>query len=314
MGHVYFFYFFTTFPIGIVSLSIAALIYFKTKDELLRYYLYLSSTFTLVIILNTLLSYIRINLAPFQPRLFYALGYIEVFTANYVLTFVGPVFTHYLFSVPHARRRNTVWGVVLIGLFLVNQIVKLVIADESLTPVGRLIEDIIVVAAILYMVIVGIYFYKKMEDPARKKLARKFLVLFGLFLPAGVNDSFFSEYSPLRFHPILYCAFSIIFTYYFITQHFAQPGFAQPESASTTMSAEDIFQHHHISPREQDVIELILQGYSNTKIAETLFISLNTVKKHVRNIYPKFGVNSRYELIAFFKNSPASDSNHLNQQ
>jgi hypothetical protein len=40
MGHVYFFYFFTTFPIGIVSLSIASLIYFKTKDELLRYYLY----------------------------------------------------------------------------------------------------------------------------------------------------------------------------------------------------------------------------------------------------------------------------------
>ena len=74
------------------------------------------------------------------------------------------------------------------------------------------------------------------------------------------------------------------------------------------LPAEDIFQKHHISPREQEVIELILQGYSNTKIAETLFISLNTVKKHVRNIYPKFGVNSRYELIAFFKNSPNSAS------
>jgi DNA-binding NarL/FixJ family response regulator len=79
------------------------------------------------------------------------------------------------------------------------------------------------------------------------------------------------------------------------------------------MPAEDLFQQYHISPREQEVIELILQGYSNTKIAETLFISLNTVKKHVRNIYPKFGVGSRYELIAFFKNPSSSDSNHLNQ-
>lgn len=308
MEHVYFFYFFTTFPIGVVSLSITALIYFKTKDELLRYYLYFYSTFTLVIILNTLLFYIWINFTPFHPRLFSALGYIEVFTANYVLMFVTPVFTHYLFSVPHARRRNIVWGAALIALFLINQIVKVVIVDETLKPVGRLIEDIIVVAVILYVVILGIYFYKTLEDPARKNLARKFLVLFGLFLPASVNDTFFSEYSPLRFHPILYCAFSIIFTYYFIKQHFAQP-----ESSSTTMPAEDIFQHYHISPREQEVIELILQGYSNTKIAETLFISLNTVKKHVRNIYPKFGINSRYELIAFFKHTPSSDPHHPNQ-
>ncbi|MCP4396720.1 MAG: helix-turn-helix transcriptional regulator [bacterium] len=298
MGHVYFFYFFTTFPIGVVSLSILALLYFKTKDELLRYYLYFYSIFTLVIILNTVIFYIWTNLAPFHPRLFSALGYIEVFTANYVLMFVIPVFTHNLFSVPHAKRRDIVWGALLTALFLVNQILKVVIADETLKPLGHLIEDIIVVAVILYVVIVGIYFYKTFEDLARKKLALKFLVLLGLFLPAGVNDTFFSEYSPLRFYPILYCAFSIIFTYYFITQHFAQP-----ESLST-MPAEDIFERYHISPREREVIELLLQGYSNTKIAETLFISLNTVKKHVRNIYPKFGVNSRYELIAFFKNTP----------
>ena len=301
MGHIYFFYFFTTFPIGIVSLSILALIYFKTKDELLRYYLYFYATFTLVIILNTLIYYIWTNLTPFHPRLFSALGYIEVFTANYVLVFVGPVFAHYLFSVPHAKRRNIVWGAVLIALFLVNQILKVVIADDTLKPLGHLIEDIIVVAMILYVLILGLYCYKRLEDPSRKNLARKFLILFGLFLPASVNDTFLSEYSPLRFHPILYCAFSIIFTYYFITQHFAQP-----ESSSTSMPAEDIFQHYHISPREQEVIALLLQGYSNTKIAETLFISLNTVKKHVRNIYPKFGINSRYELIAFFKNPPSS--------
>jgi ATP/maltotriose-dependent transcriptional regulator MalT len=72
--------------------------------------------------------------------------------------------------------------------------------------------------------------------------------------------------------------------------------------------AEEIFRQYQISPREQEVTELILQGYSNTKIAETLFISLHTAKKHVRNIYAKFGVNSRYKLITFFKNIPNADS------
>ena len=33
MKHFYFFYFFTTFPLGVVSLSITALIYFKTKVD-----------------------------------------------------------------------------------------------------------------------------------------------------------------------------------------------------------------------------------------------------------------------------------------
>ena len=47
---------------------------------------------------------------------------------------------------------------------------------------------------------------------------------------------------------------------------------------------------------------LVLKGYSNQKIAETLFISLHTVKSHLRNIYPKFEVNSRYELITLFQN------------
>ena len=124
MGHVYFFYFFTTFPIGIVSLGILALIYVKTKDELLRYYVYFYSTFTLVITLNTVIYYIWANLAHSRPRLFSALGYIEVFTANYVFVFVALVLTHYLFSVPHARRRNIVCGALLTTLFLVNQILS----------------------------------------------------------------------------------------------------------------------------------------------------------------------------------------------
>jgi DNA-binding CsgD family transcriptional regulator len=47
----------------------------------------------------------------------------------------------------------------------------------------------------------------------------------------------------------------------------------------------------------------MLQGHSNQKIGEALFISVNTVKTHIRNIYAKFDINSRYELVALMKNS-----------
>ena len=53
-----------------------------------------------------------------------------------------------------------------------------------------------------------------------------------------------------------------------------------------------------LTSREQDVLSLILAGKSNRGIAETLFISESTVKTHVRNIFSKYDVSSRAELIS----------------
>lgn len=53
-----------------------------------------------------------------------------------------------------------------------------------------------------------------------------------------------------------------------------------------------------LTNREQDVLQLILSGKSNKDIAAALFISESTVKTHLRNIYSKYDVNSRAELIS----------------
>jgi LuxR family transcriptional regulator, maltose regulon positive regulatory protein len=50
-----------------------------------------------------------------------------------------------------------------------------------------------------------------------------------------------------------------------------------------------------LSPREQEVYELLVQGRANHEIAKTLFISQSTAKLHVRHIYEKLGVHSRAE-------------------
>ena len=50
-----------------------------------------------------------------------------------------------------------------------------------------------------------------------------------------------------------------------------------------------------ISQREQDVLELLGNGYSNGEIAEKLYISESTVKTHLGHIYSKLGVNSRVQ-------------------
>jgi DNA-binding NarL/FixJ family response regulator len=50
-----------------------------------------------------------------------------------------------------------------------------------------------------------------------------------------------------------------------------------------------------LSERQREVLEQIALGRSNDEIAQTLFISRNTVKFHLREIYSRLGVHNRVE-------------------
>ena len=52
-----------------------------------------------------------------------------------------------------------------------------------------------------------------------------------------------------------------------------------------------------ISKREYEVLQLINEGLSNQQIADKLFVSENTVKKHISNLFFKMDVERRTEAI-----------------
>ncbi|MFJ3776282.1 LuxR C-terminal-related transcriptional regulator [Streptomyces sp. NPDC090075] len=52
-----------------------------------------------------------------------------------------------------------------------------------------------------------------------------------------------------------------------------------------------------LSPREQDIAELVSQGLSTKQIAERAFISENTVKQHLKRVFAKTDVRNRAELV-----------------
>ncbi len=54
---------------------------------------------------------------------------------------------------------------------------------------------------------------------------------------------------------------------------------------------------HALTPREIEIVRMVAQGLRNRVIAERLSISEGTVKVHLHNIYEKFGVDGRLELL-----------------
>ena len=55
----------------------------------------------------------------------------------------------------------------------------------------------------------------------------------------------------------------------------------------------------NLSPREGEVLQLVAQGATNKQIADSLFISENTVKTHLRNIMEKLHLANRSQAAAY---------------
>lgn len=75
-----------------------------------------------------------------------------------------------------------------------------------------------------------------------------------------------------------------------------------PQSAEENKLIQTIFRENvdsmDFTPREKEIVRLVKAGHTNKEISEELFISINTVKKHLQNIYRKSEVSNRQALIS----------------
>jgi len=63
-------------------------------------------------------------------------------------------------------------------------------------------------------------------------------------------------------------------------------------------TSQDASPDYGLTPREFEVLELLVAGLNNPEISERLYISIGTTRTHVSNIFSKLGVSNRAEAIA----------------
>ena len=115
--------------------------------------------------------------------------------------------------------------------------------------------------------------------------------------PCGFIRTFVDEGPSMA--RLLYEALSQDITPNYVRQLLAAFPVSEPEQ--TTPPQPDNSEFAWIEPlseREVEVLQLIAEGLTNKEISSQLYLSLNTVKTHTRNIYSKLGVNSRVLAVA----------------
>lgn len=104
----------------------------------------------------------------------------------------------------------------------------------------------------------------------------------------------------------------IIVSFHTICNEIIAPGdfiqLARRKLVSETSSVNDLdavvdefFQKHLLTGREKEIAALVFNGQSTKEIAQNLFISTPTVKKHISAVFEKTGVKSRGELFAKYR-------------
>ncbi len=81
----------------------------------------------------------------------------------------------------------------------------------------------------------------------------------------------------------------------FVANDEAQPAMPSLPPAPPTRERE----RSPLSQREREIVALVAQGFKNKEMAEKMFISEQTVKNHLHNIFDKLGVSDRLELALY---------------
>lgn len=269
-------------------------------------------SFTLLVLYALIYAYIRGNL-PLPPApLVAGLAYGSHAVTGFFLCFLL-LFTNLL-----KLRKNggKEWSIAITASLLYGFFALLAaVPDRTSAVLYRIRQPWYAAAIVTFALSVALTFLPLKPtitaDPRTRGAARRITIVSAIFLPFIMADIFLNTILPIRFFPLLYCAYSALIIRDRLRE-IAEAGGSRSGTAATSpivVPGDWFFTKYRISPREREIMELVLQGMNNPAIAKKLFISVPTVKTHVQRIFQKAGVGNRFELMRFISaQAPEPDS------
>lgn len=173
--------------------------------------------------------------------------------------------------------------------------------------IGNIILQILNASYDLGIIAIGIRFiyilckkYQKSKGRAINIIMAILLMGYMIWIMYWDYSTWFKEESNLleiyAMDPLIlmYAILNVFLIYYFYK---TDPLEINDTSVVHGDAISSIAHQYGLSEREQEVLSLVNKGMSNRQVANELFISENTVKRHMSNIFKKTGTQNRHEVI-----------------
>ena len=172
------------------------------------------------------------------------------------------------------------------------------------------LNDAMLGAIVVYSIVVTTRHLQNIRDKRIGALVKR-LVIAGSILDALMIFQAISRQTslasfPLGSYPLVKVLFYLVITGILLA--FGVQFLSQQEIAPFSPLPDEIVKQYGISPREGEIIIMLVQGYTNRLIGEKLFISARTVKNHIYHIYQKTGVTNKIQLMNILDSHKFSSS------
>ncbi|PKL12240.1 MAG: hypothetical protein CVV50_04675 [Spirochaetae bacterium HGW-Spirochaetae-6] len=238
-----------------------------------------------------IISYLNINIGPEFLRHWFFKLFMGGFSQAFYIFLVPRIAFYFLYDeIPRERK-------ILFDILAALAFIKVIPAlfREDYEFISKILGDIFIFLVLMEVTVHCIKMFPNMKSVLKKKIGfQGLLFLWGLFLFS------FAKYwnRPETIGGTLILGWGIQLFFF---------GFALAILTKTIKAylkshdSEEALTGSELTNREQDIVRLVLKGISNREIAGKIYVSENTVKKHLQNIYQKLGINSKLQLLSRFK-------------
>lgn len=309
LKHIVFLLYLLSYTSGIGAITLGSFLYhFRLRYDAVKYILVADLFLTITLSLNTLHYYESLFHFDDQRFISILLAYGLLFAAIGTIWFLTLAVSN-LIDEKVSKQKKTMYfalATVAVSMLLVLHIMNVykVLDDRIAIHSACLLSTIFSAVGMGYnAVLLGKNTNKIVEEV---KLMVTVMRVVALTVASAAVVSDLLEYVwrpdyPIAFSPILYFMINLIGIVFAAKYFWGQPIGVTKETVSLHMECqpdyEKFCQTYNITERELEIILLIVAGNSNQDIGERLFISINTVRNHIYNIYKKVGIKKRYELI-----------------